>query len=258
MQQQGSPEASTEIVSLSNIPDVRANIYPGCIVNGVRYLTKERDDRRTTQNSGVVVPGEHDDEVIDFYGRLSNVFELTFVHGYKVILFQCEWFDTNPKRRLMQEDYGFVSINTSTLWYANDPFVLATQATQVFYLDDYRLGSNWKVVQRVQQRNSWEIEENDEEQEEAINESFRDAYQEYRSSNINIAVQEDENLDELHIFRTDVEPDVVLNQDYNQNDVDDNLVSDDSSEGEDDTLVEYSSDSATSISDYDTDGEETL
>lgn len=257
MQNQESSEASIEIVSLSNIPDLRVNIYSGCIVNGVRFFTKERDDRRTTQNSGVVVPGVHDDEEIDFYGRLCNVVELTFLHGYEVILFQCDWFDTNPNKRRIQRDYDLISINVSTTWYGSEPFVFATQASQVFYVDDYKLGSNWKVVQKVKQRNIWDVEEKVDE-EDILDDSFTNAYQESDSSDVHVVVQEEENREDLHIIRTDIDPEIVVDHDLNQGNTDNIFDYDDASEGEDDTLAEYNSDSNTSISDDDTDGEDNI
>ncbi|RVW42210.1 hypothetical protein CK203_108057 [Vitis vinifera] len=74
-----SPEATDELYSLACGPDNRVHTYMGCIVNGVRFHTKDRDDRRITQNSGICVSGEHDGEEIDFYGVLSNVVVLNYV-----------------------------------------------------------------------------------------------------------------------------------------------------------------------------------
>ncbi|KAL3646934.1 hypothetical protein CASFOL_009478 [Castilleja foliolosa] len=43
--------------------------FSGCIVNGVRFLTEDRDSRRKTQNSGVVVDANHGDNMIAFYEK---------------------------------------------------------------------------------------------------------------------------------------------------------------------------------------------
>ena len=45
--------------------------------------------------------------------------------------------------------------------YDNDPFILAIQSQQVFYLDDYKYGPNWKVVQKVNHRHMWDVPEKD-------------------------------------------------------------------------------------------------
>ncbi|KAH7864015.1 hypothetical protein Vadar_024658 [Vaccinium darrowii] len=66
-----SPKANDELWSLANGPDSIINTYSGCISNGVRFHTIERDNRRTSQNSGVVVEGDHGGQTIDFYGYLT-------------------------------------------------------------------------------------------------------------------------------------------------------------------------------------------
>ncbi|KAL6141829.1 hypothetical protein ACLB2K_060115 [Fragaria x ananassa] len=53
------------------------------------------------------------------------------------------------------------SVNTNTLWYKNDPYVLATQTQQVFYFDDPKLGSGWKVIQKIRRRHVWDVPENE-------------------------------------------------------------------------------------------------
>ena len=40
-------------------------------------------------------------------------------------------------------------------WYENEPFILATMAKQVFYLDDPAMSEGWKVVQVMSHRNIW-------------------------------------------------------------------------------------------------------
>ncbi|KAG6467880.1 hypothetical protein ZIOFF_072444 [Zingiber officinale] len=40
-------------------PDVEVQLYDTCIVNGIRYHTRSRDARRTTQNSGVLQKVQH-------------------------------------------------------------------------------------------------------------------------------------------------------------------------------------------------------
>ena len=48
-------------------------------------------------------------------------------------------------------------MNTSRTWYEYDPFILACQASQVFYLNDTKLGRSWKVVQNMSHRNIYDI-----------------------------------------------------------------------------------------------------
>lgn len=88
------------------------------------------------------MPGTHGDRERNFYGRLVSVIQIRFTYGYHVVLFKCEWFNTNTKlkrkKRIVRlvHDYHLTSVNSTSLWYKGDPYVLAKQAQQIFYLDD--------------------------------------------------------------------------------------------------------------------------
>ncbi|CAL1402725.1 unnamed protein product [Linum trigynum] len=77
-----------------------------------------------------------------------------------ILLYKCEWFDVDKgKSRILQEG-AITSVRVDRAWYSTDPYVLASQATQVYYVSDPKLGSNWRVVQRFNHRHifSGEIE----------------------------------------------------------------------------------------------------
>ncbi|GJR16171.1 Myc-type, basic helix-loop-helix domain-containing protein [Tanacetum coccineum] len=113
--------------------------YPACIVNGVKFVVHERDILHTTQCSGVSTPGL-DGEM--YYGQLEEILELTYIGHRKVVLFRCKWFDTiNPKNHTTRNrrsyiDQGIHHILTDREFHKNNQYILATQATQVFYLQD--------------------------------------------------------------------------------------------------------------------------
>jgi hypothetical protein len=54
-------------------------------------------------------------------------------------------------------DNGFTIVNISRKWYEFDLFILATQAAQVFNLNDLKLGDNYKVVQKLTNRNIYNV-----------------------------------------------------------------------------------------------------
>ncbi|KAK8694862.1 hypothetical protein V6N13_072406 [Hibiscus sabdariffa] len=64
---QGSQGISRELLSLAYGPNIRAQKYTGCIVNGVRFHKKACDEHLTSQNSGVTVEGNHEEDQINFY-----------------------------------------------------------------------------------------------------------------------------------------------------------------------------------------------
>ncbi|XP_012828525.1 PREDICTED: uncharacterized protein LOC105949753 [Erythranthe guttata] len=108
-----SIEATDELLALASGPDYRLSKYSGCVVEGVKYLTSKRDSRRVTQNNGV---------------------------------------STDSVHKAIKIDGDLTSVNVGKLWYENEPYILANQVSQVFYVSDTKLGGNWKVVQHVQHR----------------------------------------------------------------------------------------------------------
>ncbi|XP_062160449.1 uncharacterized protein LOC133867700 [Alnus glutinosa] len=86
-----------------------------CIVNGVRFHTKKCEQTRITQNSGIVVRGEHGTSNIEFYGVLRNILELRYPGPNHVYLFECDWWNTGS-RTGMQMDQYFTTVNTSRTW----------------------------------------------------------------------------------------------------------------------------------------------
>ncbi|GKD26955.1 hypothetical protein Tco_1233169, partial [Tanacetum coccineum] len=146
---------SEELFSLACGP-TSACTYPACIVNGVKFVVHERDILHTTQSSGVSTPGL-DGEM--YYGQLEEILELTYIGPRKVVLFRCKWFDTiNPKNHTTRNrrsyiDQGIHHILTDREFHQNNQYILVTQATQVFYLEDLaRRPLHWKVVEHVYHR----------------------------------------------------------------------------------------------------------
>ncbi|KAL3839070.1 hypothetical protein ACJIZ3_023661 [Penstemon smallii] len=110
-----SPEVSDELLALASGPHFQINRCSGCIVEGGK--------------------------TIKFYGVLEDVIGLSYVDN-----FRCQ------RHKPVKIDDDFTSINVSKLWYTSDPYVLANQVTQVFYVSDTKLGGNLKVVQISQHR----------------------------------------------------------------------------------------------------------
>ncbi|KAL6551327.1 hypothetical protein OROMI_021815 [Orobanche minor] len=74
-------DVNESLYSLACAPNRLVTKYTGYIVNGVRFLTIERDVRRKTQNSGIVVEGNHGDDNIKFFGILTDIIHLDYVNG---------------------------------------------------------------------------------------------------------------------------------------------------------------------------------
>ena len=153
LRQQKSPKATNDLYSLARGPNNRVTQYTGCIVNGIRFHSKEHEKYHRTQNSGVVVKVYESDKEIQYYGVLTNIIELDYFFKKRVILFKCDWWDVGNKKTEIHTDAYFTSVNVSRTCYENDPYVLVSQAIQVFYLKDTKLRGDWQVVQMIKQRN---------------------------------------------------------------------------------------------------------
>ena len=73
-----------------------------------------------------------------------------------MVMLCCHWY--NPFSRIAKpsaDDY-FKSINVKAAYQTNEPFILANQATQVFFLEDkFAHCDDWRVLQRFEHRNSF-------------------------------------------------------------------------------------------------------
>ncbi|GJX60510.1 glutathione reductase, cytosolic [Tanacetum coccineum] len=142
------PEVSTtsELFALANGPSRTPMSVNACVVDGVRYVVQSRDERRTTQNSGICAPGP-DGEMS--YGQLQEILEFKYL-SFKVALFRVKWFDTRNNGRVKKLTFrnGMTQIIGSGEWWKNDQYILATQVKQVFYLED-PAKPNVKVVEHV-------------------------------------------------------------------------------------------------------------
>ncbi|KAH0633356.1 hypothetical protein KY284_036142 [Solanum tuberosum] len=150
-----------DLLSLSRGPTRYSTHSNGYIVNGYRFHVEDYDKKLRTQNCGVVVLGENDkdSENFDYYGVLRDVIELQFVMDRKVTLFHCNWFDVYDEiKGVKKDEYDFVRVNPDRFLKTNDPFVLADQASQVFYAND-NSNKGWQVVRKTQARDSYEIVE---------------------------------------------------------------------------------------------------
>lgn len=159
MQTQNSPSFHKELSALSMGARANASTYTACIVNGVRFMVLSRDAQRTTQNSGVLALGENEEK---YYGQLEEIIELHYPHGYSTVLFRCKWFDT---RRGVICENNITSIDTQREWAKDDQLIFATQAKQVFYIQEPSRGdrnNNYRrVVENVNHRKIWDLPIND-------------------------------------------------------------------------------------------------
>ena len=142
-----------ELVQVSSGFLYRVRSFAAYDVNGYRFHTtaheESRPNRRTT-NTGVLTPGT---DGADYYGRIEEIYEVKFRGSkpLKPVIFKCHWFDPAVTRRT--PNLGLVEIRQDSVCPGEDVYVVAQEATQVYYLpyacpNDDRL-KGWYIVQKT-------------------------------------------------------------------------------------------------------------
>ena len=134
LQAQTYASVSAELRQVANGCAYRVKSFGAYDVNGYRFHTTRHEqswpNRRTT-NYGVFTPG---DDGLEYYGRIEEIYELTF-HGSKPlkhVIFKCYWFDPHAVRRT--PNLGLVEVQQASVYPGDDVYIVAQQATQVYYL----------------------------------------------------------------------------------------------------------------------------
>ncbi|KAI3908714.1 hypothetical protein MKW92_007862 [Papaver armeniacum] len=133
-----------DIEILSYGPKKSVSCYKGYIVNWFRFHTTDHEKIRKTQNSGVCVDVETSDK-----GSIKSI-------DYYVVLFNCHWWDITESRKKQRDAFGFTSLNFTRTIATNQPFMLAKQAHQVFYLPDNK-DKNRRIVLKMQARDHYSL-----------------------------------------------------------------------------------------------------
>ncbi|XP_049389030.1 uncharacterized protein LOC125853389 [Solanum stenotomum] len=140
-------------------------------------------------------------EDLPYYGKLEEIIELNYYGRFRVILFKCLWADTTRNRGYKPDAWKFNCVNFSKLIHTgdredHDPYIEASQANMVYYVDD-ETDKEWSIVVHLKPRDLFEMGEVDEEdlyknepyQQQEFGQFFDDDYE-----NIQIAI--DENMNE--------------------------------------------------------------
>lgn len=129
------------------------------MINGYHFSTRKRDASRVNQNSGVslvasamlVSSSKDKNPVFDdmcYYGVIVEIWLLDYSE-FHIPVFKCEWVDNSSG--VKTDDLGFTLVDRGRVGFKNEPFILASQAKQVFYVDD-KFDPKWSVVLAAPQR----------------------------------------------------------------------------------------------------------
>ena len=139
---------SHDLATFARKSNKRISVYSVCIVNSIRFLTKNYDHDRTTQNYGISMEGEHKGEIKNFFDVLHEVIELRYSGLRRVVLFKYRWYDLGWHGPIVI-DPQLVSIHTGHMWCEIDPYIFVKQARLVWYVDDTKIKEPWWVATRA-------------------------------------------------------------------------------------------------------------
>ena len=70
-----------------------------------------------------------------YYGYIEEIWELDYGPNFKVPLFCCQW-EKLSGGVVTKDQYGMTIVDHNNLGYRDEPFVLAQNVAQVFYIKD--------------------------------------------------------------------------------------------------------------------------
>ncbi|GJV46916.1 putative reverse transcriptase domain-containing protein [Tanacetum coccineum] len=105
------PSISDELFALACGPSSTPISVNSCVVNGVRVIVYNRDERRTTKNNGICSPGEKDGEM--YFGQLEEILEANIFYLEDMARRPLHWKvvqDVNHKNTttLIDDDNDFI------------------------------------------------------------------------------------------------------------------------------------------------------
>ena len=111
--------------------------YKGYEINGNIFYIVAQDKRSTNQNSSVCIDAtDPNGNKQTYYGRIDEIWELEYAPTLKIPLFKCQWVKVTGGGVTVDNEYGMTTVDLSNIGYKDEPFVLAKDVNQVFYVND--------------------------------------------------------------------------------------------------------------------------
>ena len=124
-----------QLYLLAATPSSTVLTFQGYEINGNTFYMIAQDKKSTNQNSGVRFDATGKNGKKDtYYGYIEEIWELDYGPNFKVPLFRCSW--VNGEGVKVDQLYGMTTVDLKNLGYTDEPFVLANDVAQVFYLKD--------------------------------------------------------------------------------------------------------------------------
>jgi hypothetical protein len=111
--------------------------FKGYEINGNTFYTIAQDKRSTNQNNDVRIDATNPNTNKETnYDHIEEIWELDYAPYFKVPLFLCQWVKVIGGGVTVDHQYGMTTVDLNNLGYRDEPFVLAKDVNQVFYVKD--------------------------------------------------------------------------------------------------------------------------
>ncbi|XP_074323719.1 uncharacterized protein LOC141660630 [Apium graveolens] len=148
---QDDGELKDKFIDLIRGPIYKVESYKTCKCNGYKFACGNSNEL-TSSNSGVVVIGtSYKESHGNNYGRLQEVLKLRYRNGHEIVVFKCHWFDHT--RHVKIDRNRMTTVDVKSKLNAEDVFVLASQAHQVYYAPNIaNPKSSWYTILTTKSR----------------------------------------------------------------------------------------------------------
>jgi hypothetical protein len=111
--------------------------------------------------------GNNGDQIVGkniYYGMVKEILELNYYHKGNVVLFKCDWVDSHVHNKWVKTDeFGITSVNFKYLFntgekISDEPFILASQESQVYYVVDL-VETEWVTVVQPKPRDLYRCDD---------------------------------------------------------------------------------------------------
>ncbi|KAL5712054.1 hypothetical protein ACHQM5_014261 [Ranunculus cassubicifolius] len=141
---------NTEMMRIVDGSDYTVDSYNRFQCNGYSFSTVAYDGNKLVQNSGVSMKAYNSHGVLTtYYGVINGIFYLNY-HANTIAVFYCDWESSEDKTAFKVDPLSkLVMVNLKKVLPGDNinagPFILASQASQVFYCNDSKF-EGWSVV----------------------------------------------------------------------------------------------------------------
>ncbi|XP_060963569.1 uncharacterized protein LOC133033047 [Cannabis sativa] len=148
---------SNTLLCISRGPSCDVLKYQSYYINSTQFCTQNHDKCKKTQNSGVMIVAKtfqlssskdkNSNECdMSFYGVIQEIWELDY-NSFRIPVFLCDWVRSD--NGVKDDEFGFKLVDLNRIGHKFNKFIMASQATQVFYMSD-PLDARWSVVLTTQ------------------------------------------------------------------------------------------------------------